>query len=310
MVAPSPRRYDVAVRRRPRSGAPCYRRSRTLRSAAGIPFAYLPAEKLAAGPDSALIHSVQGNCARGLSEFCIQSSMPFMVEIERPQRRAVGQWVLEQLYSDIFSGRLPTGAEVGEIELSTRLGVSRSPVRDALRQLEFDGLVVEGAKNGLRVVRGFTTQDIAELYDVRAALEALAFEVAARSVTDEDLHRLQTINAEMDAAESASPAGDGRDYGHDVAFHREVCRITNMPRLRRTLDGILRETRALLRHVDLVGAYPDSPAEVKEAHQEHWDLLEKLRQRDPEGARSLLIRHLQDRRDTLLRSVSALGLMQ
>jgi DNA-binding GntR family transcriptional regulator len=125
-------------------------------------------------------------------------------ELTRPGRRAVGEWALEQLYSDIFSGRLQAGAEVGEVELAERLQVSRSPIRDALRQLEFDGLVVPGARNGLRVVKSFGHQDIAELYDVRASLEALAFARAADLRTDQDLAVLAGIQQESEADEQAS----------------------------------------------------------------------------------------------------------
>jgi DNA-binding GntR family transcriptional regulator len=223
-------------------------------------------------------------------------------DVSRPGRRAVGEWALEQLYGDIFSGRLQAGAEVGEVELADRLQVSRSPIRDALRQLEFDGLVVPGARNGLRVVKSFGHQDIAELYDVRASLESLAFGRAAELRSDEDLAVLESIQHESEAVEQAVGTGR-RGFDADIAFHREVCRIAAMPRLARTLDGILRETRALLRQLDTVGAYPGTPAEVKAALQDHRDLMAAIQARDPDRARQVLVQHLEDRRDALLASV-------
>jgi DNA-binding GntR family transcriptional regulator len=227
----------------------------------------------------------------------------------RPGRRAIAEWVLEQLYAEIFSGRLSAGTEVGEIEVSERFGVSRSPVREALRQLEFDGLVVEGARNGLRIVRSFTASDIAELYDVRAVLEALSFSRAASVIGDEQLAALDRIQVDMERAEQRALDGGIRDFGADITFHREVCRAAGLSRLERTLHGIWMETQALLRQMDSVGAYPGNPVEVKAAHQDHRDLLDALRARDPDLAQRRLVQHLKDRRDAFLDSVRGQGLI-
>lgn len=221
-------------------------------------------------------------------------------ETARPARRAVAEWVLDQVYEDIFSGRLAAGDEVGEVELSERLSVSRSPIRDALRQLEFDGLVVEGARNGLRVVRAFGASDIADLYDVRASLEGLAFVRASVTRTEVDLQTLHQIQERSEKAEQDAIRDGLRNFDSDISFHMEVCRIAAMPRLTRAVNGLLRETRALLRQLDAAGAYPGTTTEVGAAHQDHRELVELLRLGDPDRARTVLVRHLEDRRNALL----------
>src|SRR5262245_41956179 len=103
----------------------------------------------------------------------------------RPSRRALGEWALDRLYEMIFTGALPAGTDLGEEELSDRLGVSRATTSAALRQLEVDGLATVAAANGRRVVATFSIGDIHDLYTVRAVLESHAAEEAAPRVSAE-----------------------------------------------------------------------------------------------------------------------------
>src|SRR4051794_26962876 len=111
----------------------------------------------------------------------------------RPTRRALGEWALDRLYELIFTGVLPAGVDLGEEELSERLGVSRATVSAALRQLEVDGLATVAAANGRRVVATFGLSDIHDLYTVRAVLESHAAEQAAPAIPDADLQRLREL---------------------------------------------------------------------------------------------------------------------
>jgi len=107
--------------------------------------------------------------------------------------------VYERLRDEVVSGQLPEGAPLVEATVATRYGTSRTPVREALRRLEQDGLVERGAR-GLRVrIRG--PEEILEIYEVRILLEAAAARHAAVRHTRLDLIR---IGLAMDAAAASS----------------------------------------------------------------------------------------------------------
>jgi DNA-binding GntR family transcriptional regulator len=113
-------------------------------------------------------------------------------------RRPTAVDVYEHLRDDIVARRLDAGASLVETELADRYGTSRTPVREALRRLEQDGLLERG-RRGLQV-RAPSAAEILEIYEVRIDLEALAAALAAERHTPLDLVRLRSAAANFEAA--------------------------------------------------------------------------------------------------------------
>lgn len=111
--------------------------------------------------------------------------------------------VYDQLCADIAEGVFESGASLAETALAARYGTSRTPVREALRRLEQDGLVERGER-GMRV-RVRSPEEILEIYEVRIPMEETAAAVAAQRHTEFDLIRLRRAQAAMSAAESTDP---------------------------------------------------------------------------------------------------------
>lgn len=133
-------------------------------------------------------------------------------ETEIPQ----GQSAYRRLLDEIRSGALVPGARLREIELAERLGISRTPVREAIRQLEADGLVAHLPRQGA-TIRSLDHAEVVELYEMRAVLEGTAARLAARAASDIELAELVALNAEL----AAAPAGaQAREVNR--IFHRTL----------------------------------------------------------------------------------------
>lgn len=129
-----------------------------------------------------------------------------------------GRDAYARLMADIRAGRLRPGDRITETDLAERLGLSRTPVREAIRQLESDGLVAHVPRVGT-VVRRLDYSEITELYEMRAVLEGTAARLAARAASDVELSELETINAEMRDAADAGTLLDANRQFHTVLLN-------------------------------------------------------------------------------------------
>ncbi len=222
----------------------------------------------------------------------------------RPDRRAVSDWTLDRLSEMVFTGELKAGDVLSEVELTERLQVSRSPIREALRELENAGLLDVDAVNGRRVLRPFVAADVAELYDIRAELEGLTARYAAsvpdRSFTD----GLDGLIEEMQAAlrepvETWLPT--------DFAFHAAISAASGTRRAPHLLAGLWIQNQALLRRMALVGSYPSTLQERRIVIAEHRDIVRAIAEGDPEKAEAAARAHLQHRAAKILDSLDASG---
>lgn len=207
-----------------------------------------------------------------------------------------------ELLTDRVAGRLRTAIEVGrlqpgqrlvEIELSRELGVSRAPLREALRQLEKEGLVENRPGRGCMVVT-FTPADVEEIYSLRSAIEALAARLAAA----------RPDPAALDVLEVA--AGRLRDPGLkypdvvelDLEFHDRLCQLPGHRRLYAVFRMLRSQTRMLL---TLFGASAHNPDLVV---RQHRAIVDALRQGDGEAAARAVLTHLADARADLLAALA------
>lgn len=146
--------------------------------------------------------------------------------VSAPRQQGLGDQVLQQLRVLIITGQIPAGTHLVESELSATFDVSRGPIRDALAQLEAEGLV-EGRRRGV-YVRGLTATDIDELYAVREAIELMAVRLTAQA----DADRWEFSKQHLHALKEAANAGDHLRFAHaDMAFHTSFYSVAGNSRL-------------------------------------------------------------------------------
>lgn len=147
--------------------------------------------------------------------------------------------VYDEVRGLIVLGTYPAGHPVTELELCERLGVSRTPIREALRRLESDGLV-RAARRGVTVVE-LDAKTLRDAYAVRAALESLTAELAAGRQRDGELSpaSLARLSEHADLADRATRQGDlAAGVRHNRAFHRHVAELADNPAAARMLDRL------------------------------------------------------------------------
>ncbi|MCQ4159470.1 GntR family transcriptional regulator [Roseomonas sp. GC11] len=184
----------------------------------------------------------------------------------------------------ILSGELAPGSRLNEVALAARLGLSRGPLREALRALERDGLVTAGPAGQGMSVRRPDPVELAELYDMRALLQGfilarLAERQAAGTLPAALLQRLAAQVAAMDAAATAGDAAGY--YALNLAFHEALREAAGHQRAA-TLYGLLLKESHLARQRSLT-----RPERMRESNAEHAAMLAAITAGDAPRARAL-----------------------
>lgn len=202
------------------------------------------------------------------------------------------------LRRQILRGELKPGERLMEISLANRLGVSRTPVREAIRKLENDGLVIMIPRRGAHVAE-INRQELDDVLEVRKSLDVLALRKAARLITGEEVEELREAEKNFASlVEEKDP--DLTLLGEaDVFFHDIMYRATRNRRLIQTLNN-LREQMYRFRVEYL---------KDREKHhtlvREHDDMIEALGKHDEEEAVRLIELHIDNQYQTILRELDA-----
>jgi DNA-binding GntR family transcriptional regulator len=191
-----------------------------------------------------------------------------------------------ELRQRILDGRFPAGFRLKEIELATRFGVSRTPVRDALSRLSVEGLVEFRPKIGA-TVSVWSEAQIEEMFKIRALLEPLAAEIAATRITEEALATLSDLCTVMEkAARRANDQDLDRLAATNARFHRVVIEAAQSEHLAKlislTIDAPL--TLRTFRQY--------SAEEIQRSMRHHRDLVDALSHRDPVWSASVMRTHI------------------
>lgn len=206
-----------------------------------------------------------------------------------------GQSAYDQLLDEIRYGTLPPGARLREVELAARLGISRTPVREAIRRLEADGLVEHLPRQGASL-RRLSYAEVMELYEMRAVLEGTAARLAARAASQMELGELTDINAEMTS--STIPTDIVR---LNRQFHATLINAAKNRYLQRAI-GAMGRTLLILGQSTLF-----DPARVATAAQEHDTLLRALQARDGAAAETAMRAHIEAAHRIRLRQLRDAG---
>jgi DNA-binding GntR family transcriptional regulator len=196
---------------------------------------------------------------------------------------ALYEQVAERLRSRIFAHELAPGSWIDEQALAVEYGISRTPLREALKVLAAEGLVVLKPRRGCYVTE-LSEQDIDEVFPVMALLEGRVAEEAARRVTSADFARLAAIHAELEKHAAAN--NTDRFFEANQRFHTALQEIAGNRYLAQLIDDA-RKVIKLTRRDSL-----RLEGRLKQSLAEHRDILEALRQKDSALARQRMHDHL------------------
>lgn len=213
--------------------------------------------------------------------------LPVKLDSYKPLREVV----YETLREAIKTGGLTPGERLMEIQLAEELGVSRTPVREAIRKLELERFVVMIPRRGTYVAN-LSLKDINEVFEIRAALDGLAAGLAAERITEEELEQLERLLVEI--SEHIDQHDNEKIVATDEAFHDILYRASRNERLVGIIYN-LREQFTRFRSVSI-----NYPGRLQNTLEEHRQLVEAIARREPEMAQQKAREHIENAEQTLL----------
>jgi DNA-binding GntR family transcriptional regulator len=205
--------------------------------------------------------------------------------------RALYQEVAERLRSLIYDGHLPLGSWIDEQSLVEEFGISRTPLREALKVLHAEGLVRLTPRRGSFVAGELTPADLDELFPVMAILEGRCAYEAVRKSAPKDVRRLESIHARLEKL--ASKGDVAAYYENNYAFHEAIQEIAANPWLARIVSE-LRRFLKLLR-----GRQLRVPGRLEASLDEHRQIMRAVREGDATRADRVMRAHLMSQRAAL-----------
>lgn len=203
--------------------------------------------------------------------------------------------VFNTLRRAILKGELKPGERLMEIALADKLGVSRTPIREAIRKLELEGLVVMAPRKGAKVA-SITERDLNDVLEVRKGMEVLAISLACERITKEEMEHLEEIEAHFQTLIESDNLTELAEV--DVQFHDTIYQATNNKRLVQLLNN-LREQMYRYRM-----EYLKDIAVRRTLAEEHKSICEALRARDEKKALDYVQLHIDNQQKAIIRSLN------
>ena len=202
------------------------------------------------------------------------------------QDHSLGSRVFQRLREDILSGRYKEHEELRETTIGKELGVSRTPVREALRQLELEGLVTIVPNKGAYVT-GISAKDIKDIYVLRSMLEGLCARWATEHITEEQIEKLEEIVllSEFHANKNQKEKS-GQVVELDGKFHEVLYEASNS----RILEHVLSDFHKYVQMARQASVTREHRAE--KSIKEHKEILEAIKQKDADKAEQLANEHI------------------
>ena len=205
--------------------------------------------------------------------------------------QSLEQMVFSKIEEEILTGELPRGTALGEVSLSKRLGVSRTPLRSALHRLSEEGLVEIKANRGATVI-GINTSDLVDIYTIRERLEGLASSLAAKRITEEEIAKLEES---VDLAEFYVNKNDTEHIKElDTVFHSIIYKASGSRFLAMTLSELHKKIKAYRKRS------LDVPGRLLNTVSEHREILEAIKNGEAERADELTSLHIKRALDNML----------
>ena len=217
-----------------------------------------------------------------------------LIPVKLDNYKPLREIVFETLREAIINGILEPGERMMEIQMAEEMGVSRTPVREAIRKLELEGFVVMIPRKGAYVA-SISIKDIADVFEIRTALESLAAGLAAERITDDEMEQLERHLVKI------SECGEGNDIPAlieaDTDFHDTLYRASRNDRLVQIVSN-LREQIQRFRTTSI-----STPGRFKFAMDEHKKIVEAISDRNIELAQNLAREHIENAENSILNAM-------
>ncbi|MGF7184162.1 DNA-binding GntR family transcriptional regulator [Desulfitispora alkaliphila] len=214
-----------------------------------------------------------------------------MIPIKLDTYRPLREIVFDSLRDAIINGTLKPGERLMEVQLAEEMGVSRTPVREAIRKLELEGFVVMVPRKGAYVA-GISLKDIADVFEIRAALEGLAAGLAAERCTDDELEELERHLVKVTELVNSNDIQTLVDI--DTGFHDIIYKASRNEKLVQIISN-LREQIQRFRTTSLA-----VPGRLREVVMEHKQIVEAIAERNICLARDLAQNHVENAENIML----------
>lgn len=206
-------------------------------------------------------------------------------KIEIEQYRPLRDIVFETLRTAILDGNLKPGERVMEVQLAEKLGVSRTPVREAIRKLELEGLLIMIPRKGAYVA-DVSIKDVLNVLEVRASLEGLAASLAAERITEEEIESLKNSAKEFEEMNKLNNR-DGM-VEKDTEFHTVLLNASRNDKLISIVEGLsdyVQRFRVI---------YFTEYSEAKNIMEDHKAILNAINERDAKKAKKVAQDHIEN----------------
>ena len=202
--------------------------------------------------------------------------------------------VFNTLRKAILRGELKPGERLMEIALANRLGVSRTPVREAIRMLEQEGLVIMIPRKGAQVAQ-ITMKDLNDVLEVRLGLEELAMQFACKRITQEEIGEMKQALEEIERLQEAEDVTALAEA--DVAFHDIIYKATDNKRLNQIINNVREQMYSY--RVEYLKDSSTRGTLLKE----HREIYEAVAGRDEERAKACIRCHIMNQQQSIARSL-------
>lgn len=217
-----------------------------------------------------------------------------LVPVNLDSYKPLRDLVLEAIREAIMNGSLQPRERLMEIQLAEELGVSRTPVREALRKLELEGFIVMVPRKGA-YVSDLSMKDIADVFEIRAALEGLAAALAAERITEDELETMERLLVEK--GDAIHKEDIDKLVEVDTKFHEAMYKASRNERLSSIISN-LREQIQRFRLTSL-----SVPGRKQDSLEEHRNILEAIQASDVQLARQLAQEHIENAENVLIDSL-------
>ena len=217
--------------------------------------------------------------------------MSFIIDNEYLPLRDV---VFNTLRQEILTGKLKPGERLMEIHLANKLGVSRTPIREAIRKLELEGLVLMVPRRGAEVAQ-ISWKSLKDVLEVRRTLDMFAIELACERITDKELALLEEACEKFEAAVETK---DTRKIAEaDVAFHDIIVASTGNERLIQLVSNL---SEQMYRYRF---EYIQETAQHQTLVREHREMYESIKNKDKEAAIDVVKTHINNQEESIIRQL-------
>lgn len=204
--------------------------------------------------------------------------------------------VFNTLRQAILRGELKPGERLMEIQLANKLGVSRTPIREAIRKLELEGLVLMIPRKGAEVAE-ITEKSLRDVLEVRRALEELAVQLACEKITKEEIRELERVAKEFQQVVNSSDITEIAEV--DVCFHDIIYTATDNQKLIQLLNNLREQMyRYRVEYLKRDGVFPQLIAE-------HEAIIRHIENNEKEKATEVMCRHIDNQVEAVIDVIRA-----